>query len=279
MSLNCTFAQAARLAGSHGANSYPPPLPGTPRGYLSKGCLTPKPNPNNFLSMNFLVVDLLASFMAVAAANPVGDIGARDAALEARILVPKHCNILPFLRCDGGIDQEIACGDAWSCPGNGLHPVIDNATCAAQRLDTVVHALARRPTPQTAHITRTSSRIHYEPSSPPGYIIELTPTRPQPVPTSKRTLSLGTLQSTPSPDTSRRSHLCVIKPALAISAGSQKRARGVTSRIPIHKPAPAISAGTKRKARAHIRRSSVGASASPTRRETAVPRHWDENAP
>ncbi|KAJ7264581.1 hypothetical protein C8J57DRAFT_1230358 [Mycena rebaudengoi] len=43
------------------------------------------------------------------------------------------------------------------------------------RLDTVVHALARRPTPQTAHITRTSSRI-YEPSSPPGYIIELMPT-------------------------------------------------------------------------------------------------------
>ncbi|KAJ7237326.1 hypothetical protein C8J57DRAFT_1529379 [Mycena rebaudengoi] len=56
--------------------------------------------------MNFLVA-LLTSFMAVAAANPVGDIGGRAATLEARI-DPKHCDILPFLLCDGGIDQEIA---------------------------------------------------------------------------------------------------------------------------------------------------------------------------
>ncbi|KAJ7208391.1 hypothetical protein C8J57DRAFT_1484489 [Mycena rebaudengoi] len=79
--------------------------------------------------MNFLVA-LLASFLAVSAANPVGDIGGRTAALEARI-VPKSCDVLPFLLCDGGINQEIACGHAWSCPGNGLHPVINNATCAA----------------------------------------------------------------------------------------------------------------------------------------------------
>ncbi|KAJ6568746.1 hypothetical protein B0H19DRAFT_1256464 [Mycena capillaripes] len=77
--------------------------------------------------MNFLVA-LLASFIAVAAANPVG-----DAAIQARgPVVPKHCDILPFLLCDGGIDQQIACGDEWSCSGNGLHPTISNATCAAQ---------------------------------------------------------------------------------------------------------------------------------------------------
>ncbi|KAJ7466424.1 hypothetical protein FB451DRAFT_1178577 [Mycena latifolia] len=71
--------------------------------------------------MNFLTA-LLASFLAVAAANPVGDVAAR---------VP--CLTLPFLLCDGGIDQDIACGDdAWKCPGNGLHPIISNATCAAQ---------------------------------------------------------------------------------------------------------------------------------------------------
>ncbi|KAJ7256690.1 hypothetical protein C8J57DRAFT_1517329 [Mycena rebaudengoi] len=80
--------------------------------------------------MNFLAA-LLASFLADSAANPVGDIGGCTAALEARI-VPKICDVLPFLLCDGGIDQEIACGHAWSCPSNGLHPVINNATCAAQ---------------------------------------------------------------------------------------------------------------------------------------------------
>ncbi|KAJ7495029.1 hypothetical protein FB451DRAFT_1163755 [Mycena latifolia] len=63
--------------------------------------------------MNFLAV-LLASSLAVATAN-----------------IPRNCLTLPFL-CDGGIDQELACIDAWQCPGNGLHPVISNATCAAQ---------------------------------------------------------------------------------------------------------------------------------------------------
>ncbi|KAJ7451353.1 hypothetical protein FB451DRAFT_1284292 [Mycena latifolia] len=75
--------------------------------------------------MNLLTA-LLASFFAVAAAKPVGDMAAREVA------VARNCLTLPFLLCDGGIDQEIACGDAWQCPGNGLHPVISNATCAAQ---------------------------------------------------------------------------------------------------------------------------------------------------
>ncbi|KAJ7476708.1 hypothetical protein FB451DRAFT_1243816 [Mycena latifolia] len=77
--------------------------------------------------MHLLTV-VLASLFAIAAANqPAGDIAARKATV-----VPRSCDLLPFLVCDGGIDQEIACGDAWQCPGNGLHPIISNATCAAQ---------------------------------------------------------------------------------------------------------------------------------------------------
>ncbi|KAJ6596215.1 hypothetical protein DFH09DRAFT_1072270 [Mycena vulgaris] len=74
--------------------------------------------------MNFLAA-LLASLLAVAAANPVGDMAAREPA-------GPPCEIVPSLSCQGGIDQQIACGDAWTCSGNGLHPVISNATCAAQ---------------------------------------------------------------------------------------------------------------------------------------------------
>ncbi|KAJ7458067.1 hypothetical protein FB451DRAFT_1182821 [Mycena latifolia] len=62
-----------------------------------------------------LLTTLLASFLAVAAAN-------------------LHCEIVPFLSCKGGIDQQIACGDAWECPGNGLRPIISNATCAAHNI-------------------------------------------------------------------------------------------------------------------------------------------------
>ncbi|KAJ7899685.1 hypothetical protein B0H13DRAFT_2336941 [Mycena leptocephala] len=79
--------------------------------------------------MNLLTA-LLASFLAVAAANPVGDIAAREVALEARATL--HCDLLPFLICEGGLDQEIACELPFQCPGNGLHPIISNATCAAQ---------------------------------------------------------------------------------------------------------------------------------------------------
>ncbi|KAJ7923578.1 hypothetical protein B0H13DRAFT_1979621 [Mycena leptocephala] len=81
--------------------------------------------------MNFLTA-LLASFLAVAAANPVGNIAARDTAADAGVL-PRNCLVLPFLLCDGGIDQQIACNAAgWQCPGNGLHPTTSNATCATQ---------------------------------------------------------------------------------------------------------------------------------------------------
>ncbi|KAJ7478336.1 hypothetical protein FB451DRAFT_1241827 [Mycena latifolia] len=70
-----------------------------------------------------LLTALLASFVAVVAANPVGDMAARGGL---------HCQILPFLSCEGGIDQQIACGHDWQCPGNGLHPIIANYTCATQ---------------------------------------------------------------------------------------------------------------------------------------------------
>ncbi|KAJ7480769.1 hypothetical protein FB451DRAFT_1394833 [Mycena latifolia] len=70
-----------------------------------------------------LLTAVLASFLAVAAANPLA---ARNDTI--------HCDALPFLVCNGGIDQVIACDDVWhfQCPGNGLHPVISNATCAAE---------------------------------------------------------------------------------------------------------------------------------------------------
>ncbi|KAJ7623015.1 hypothetical protein DFH06DRAFT_758810 [Mycena polygramma] len=78
--------------------------------------------------MNFLAA-LLASFVAVAVANPVYNAVARETVLEARA----QCDLAPFLNCTGGIIQEAACdGDRWTCPGDGLHPVTSNATCVAQ---------------------------------------------------------------------------------------------------------------------------------------------------
>ncbi|KAJ6488819.1 hypothetical protein C8R45DRAFT_1097170 [Mycena sanguinolenta] len=68
--------------------------------------------------MNFLAA-LLASFLAIAAANPVDRIAVREPAVL-------QCDILPFLNCTGGIDQQIACGDAWKCLANGPHPIISN---------------------------------------------------------------------------------------------------------------------------------------------------------
>ncbi|KAJ7611569.1 hypothetical protein DFH06DRAFT_156848 [Mycena polygramma] len=83
--------------------------------------------------MNFFAA-LLASFLAVAVANPVnnGVVRNSDSVLEARV-VTRSCLTLPYLICEGGLDQEVACnGDGWTCPGNGLHPTTSNATCAAQ---------------------------------------------------------------------------------------------------------------------------------------------------
>ncbi|KAJ7877655.1 hypothetical protein B0H13DRAFT_2053534 [Mycena leptocephala] len=80
--------------------------------------------------MNLLTI-LLTSFLAVAAANPVGDVAAREVTLEARAGPGIHCDLGPFIVCDGGIAQEIDCG-GWHCPGNGLHPIISNVTCAKQ---------------------------------------------------------------------------------------------------------------------------------------------------
>ncbi|KAJ7045301.1 hypothetical protein C8F04DRAFT_1388827 [Mycena alexandri] len=65
---------------------------------------------------------LLASFLAVAVANP----------MAAREPSGVHCDIVPFLRCEGGINQQITCGEDWECPGNGLHPIIADPYCAAQ---------------------------------------------------------------------------------------------------------------------------------------------------
>ncbi|KAF8202659.1 hypothetical protein K438DRAFT_2015253 [Mycena galopus ATCC 62051] len=73
--------------------------------------------------MNFLAT--LVSFLAVAAATPVADMAARTPQV--------HCHIVPFLRCEGGIDQQIACqSEDWTCKANGVPPIMYNATCVAQ---------------------------------------------------------------------------------------------------------------------------------------------------
>ncbi|KAJ7622071.1 hypothetical protein FB45DRAFT_926928, partial [Roridomyces roridus] len=67
-----------------------------------------------------LLTMLIASFVALAAANPVAS-------------NPRSCLIVPFLSCEGGIDQQLACQALpWSCPANGATPVISDETCAAQ---------------------------------------------------------------------------------------------------------------------------------------------------
>ncbi|KAJ7623014.1 hypothetical protein DFH06DRAFT_1481795 [Mycena polygramma] len=81
--------------------------------------------------MNFFAA-LLASFLAVAVANPVNSVVVRESALEGGA-VTRSCLTLPYLICEGGLDQEVTCnGDGWTCPGNGLHPTTSNATCVAQ---------------------------------------------------------------------------------------------------------------------------------------------------
>ncbi|KAF8168971.1 hypothetical protein K438DRAFT_1983555 [Mycena galopus ATCC 62051] len=81
--------------------------------------------------MKFLI-PLLVPFLALAAANPLGDIAAREAAVVEARAVPRNCLTLPFLICTGGINQEIACGDIpWSCPGDGEPPNTSSTTCAA----------------------------------------------------------------------------------------------------------------------------------------------------
>ncbi|KAJ7622072.1 hypothetical protein FB45DRAFT_121573 [Roridomyces roridus] len=71
-----------------------------------------------------LLAAFIASFIAFTAANPVADLGAREPQI--------HCEIAPFLSCQGGINQQIACqAIPWSCPANGATPVIADVTCAA----------------------------------------------------------------------------------------------------------------------------------------------------
>ncbi|KAJ7636407.1 hypothetical protein FB45DRAFT_1024528 [Roridomyces roridus] len=71
-----------------------------------------------------LLAALIASFVALAAANPVADLGAR----EPQVV----CDTLPFLRCQGGINQQVACqAIPWTCSSTGATPVISDATCAA----------------------------------------------------------------------------------------------------------------------------------------------------
>ncbi|KAJ7806886.1 hypothetical protein B0H14DRAFT_3152778, partial [Mycena olivaceomarginata] len=66
-----------------------------------------------------LFIALLTSFFAVAAANPMGDIAARHAAVVEAQKLARNCQSLPFIICPGGIDQEIACGMTGLVPEMG----------------------------------------------------------------------------------------------------------------------------------------------------------------
>ncbi|KAJ7636218.1 hypothetical protein FB45DRAFT_1024348 [Roridomyces roridus] len=71
-----------------------------------------------------LLAAFIASVIALAAANPVAELGTREPQL--------HCDILPFLSCQGGVNQQLACQALpWSCSANGATPDISDATCAA----------------------------------------------------------------------------------------------------------------------------------------------------
>ncbi|KAJ7622076.1 hypothetical protein FB45DRAFT_1006137 [Roridomyces roridus] len=68
-----------------------------------------------------LLAALFASFVALAVSNPVGDMAAREPQV--------HCEIVPFLSCKGGIDQQVSCqSHEWTCLKNGAHPIIRNIT-------------------------------------------------------------------------------------------------------------------------------------------------------
>ncbi|KAJ7096823.1 hypothetical protein C8R44DRAFT_889427 [Mycena epipterygia] len=74
-----------------------------------------------------LITALLVSFLAVASANPVVDKAARDT------VVPRMCEIVPFLSCQGGINQESQCENlGFTCQASGTPPIISDTTCAAQ---------------------------------------------------------------------------------------------------------------------------------------------------
>ncbi|KAJ7112206.1 hypothetical protein C8R44DRAFT_251102 [Mycena epipterygia] len=81
--------------------------------------------------MKFITA-FLVSFLAVAVATPVGDNAAREVGVEAR--APQiHCEIIPFLTCKGGIDQQSECQSfGFQCSATGKHPVISNYTCARE---------------------------------------------------------------------------------------------------------------------------------------------------
>ncbi|KAJ7112226.1 hypothetical protein C8R44DRAFT_882616 [Mycena epipterygia] len=81
--------------------------------------------------MKFTTV-FLVSFLTVAFATPLGDNAARDVDVEAR--APQiHCDALPFLACEGGIDQQIECQNlGFQCSATGSVPIISDTTCASQ---------------------------------------------------------------------------------------------------------------------------------------------------
>ncbi|KAJ7112228.1 hypothetical protein C8R44DRAFT_882618 [Mycena epipterygia] len=81
--------------------------------------------------MKFITA-FLVSFLAVAVATPLGDNAARDVGVDAR--APQlHCDIVPFLKCQGGITQQSECQSfGFQCSATGSVPIISDTTCASQ---------------------------------------------------------------------------------------------------------------------------------------------------
>ncbi|KAJ7112370.1 hypothetical protein C8R44DRAFT_742049 [Mycena epipterygia] len=77
---------------------------------------------------------LFVSFFAVAAANPVVDKAARQVGvLPSGGGSGAHCDIAPFLVCDGGLEQESDCEMIpYQCQATGVPPITTDSTCAAQ---------------------------------------------------------------------------------------------------------------------------------------------------
>ncbi|KAJ6521159.1 hypothetical protein DFH09DRAFT_1155765 [Mycena vulgaris] len=73
-----------------------------------------------------LFISLLVSFVAVAVANPIVDVTARDAELDART-----CQIFGMICTAPASTDACEALDGWHCQGKGLPPIISDPTCAA----------------------------------------------------------------------------------------------------------------------------------------------------
>ncbi|KAJ7622075.1 hypothetical protein FB45DRAFT_870310 [Roridomyces roridus] len=87
------------------------------------------------------ILAALFLFSSLAAATPIET---HDPTFSARQIVSRYsflregppigCGLAPFLKCNGGNDQQVACQDTagWACSVTGASPATANVTCAAE---------------------------------------------------------------------------------------------------------------------------------------------------